>query len=211
MLMRAARARSLDSQPRWLVPALRAALNRSARQERVDVLGRSEVARTLWHFTRDTETVIQVLDAGLQRGTSRFRSTHAERAAAYAAADLGPAAAPLVPGLLRVLDEPACAPAAAWALLNADPEAVSVPLAVLADHLVAAAGADGGGFRDEAVDLLREISRRDPSAVSASARARLRNLAERPRRVVCGSYDDMIRDDEALRAGVRDLLRDLGD
>jgi hypothetical protein len=62
------------------------------------------------------------------------------------------------------------------------------------------------------VDLLREISRRDPSAVSARARARLRDFADRPRRVIqAGTYDDIIREDEALRVALRDLLRDLGE
>lgn len=59
--------------------------------------------------------------------------------------------------------------------------------------------------------LLREISRRDPAAFSARARARLRDFAERPRRVVHPGYYDEIRQDEALRAALRGFLRDLGD
>jgi hypothetical protein len=81
----------------------------------------------------------------------------------------------------RLLENPTCCPAAAAALLRADPQA-AIPLAGLADYLVNAAGADHAHFHQQALHLLREISARDPAAVSAQARARLRDLADRPRR-----------------------------
>lgn len=90
-------ARALASPPKWLVPALRTALDRDAGQDHIDIVGRIEVARTLWHFTRDAATVIPVIAEGLQPGESRVRYTFAERVAADAAGDLGPAAAPLIP------------------------------------------------------------------------------------------------------------------
>jgi hypothetical protein len=205
-------ARALASPPDWLLPALRAALDISADQERPDIVGRIEAARTLWHFTADASVVIPVIAEGLRPPNSRFRYILAERKAAEAAADLGPAAAPLVPGLLRLLEEPICCPAAAEALLRADPEVVSIPLADLADYLVTSAGAEKGRFQRQALDLLREIGRRDPSAVSAQARARLRDFADRPKRVIqAGTYDEIIREDEALRIALRDLLRDLSE
>jgi hypothetical protein len=200
-------ARALASPPKWLVPALRAALDRRAGQDDADVISRIEVARTLWHFTRDAATVIPVIAEGLQPWESRIRYTFAGRAAAGAAGDLGRAAAPLIPGLL---EEPACCPAAARALLKADPDIVSIPLTDLADRLVTATGAGAGP--EEAMALLHEISRRDPAAFSARARARLRDFAERPRRVVhARRYDEIIREDEALRAALRSFLQDLGD
>lgn len=205
-------ARALAIPPDWLVPALRAALATSAQQEHADIVGRIQVARTLWHFTADAAIVIPVIAEGLRPPESRFRHILAERTAAEAAADLGPAASPLIPGLLRLLEDPACCPAAAAALLRADPDVVSIPLADLADYLVTAAGAEHAHFHRQAVDLLREISRRDHSAVSAHARARLRDFADRPRRVIkAGTYDDIIREDESLRIALRDLLRDLGE
>lgn len=205
-------ARALVIPPDWLVPALKAALGASAQQEHADTVGRVQVARTLWHFTADAAVVIPVIAEGLRPPESRFRHVLAERTAAEAAADLGPAASPLIPGLLRLLGEPTCCPAAAAALIRADPEAPTIPLADLADYLVSAAGAEHGHFHRQALDLIREISTRDPSAVSAQARARLRDFAERPRRVIqAGTYDDIIREDETLRSALRDLLRDLGE
>jgi hypothetical protein len=212
MVRAALAARALDNPPRWLVPALRAALKTSARQGHADVEGRITVARTLWHFTGDVADVIPVIAEGLEPGTSRFRNTRAERVAAEAAADLGPAAAQLIPHLLRLLDEPNCIPATVAALLQADPDAAAIPLADLADHLVTAAGAPYARTSDKAMSLLRDIHRRDPTAVSAQARSGLRDLADRPRRVIqAGTYDDLIRQDEALRLALHDLLRDLGD
>ena len=212
MIRAALAARALAIPPDWLVPALRAALDTSAQQEHADIVGRIQVARTLWHFTADAAIVIPVIAEGLRPPESRFRHILAERTAAEAAADLGPAASPLIPGLLRLLENPTCCPAAAAALLRADPEAASIPLADLADYLVTAAGAEHAHFHRQALDLIREISTRDPSAVSAQARARLGDFADRPRRVIqAGTYDDIIREDEALRTALRDLLRDLGE
>lgn len=212
MIRAALAARALAIPPDWLVPALMAVLDTSAQQEHSDIVGRIQVARTLWHFTADAAVVIPVIAEGLRPPESRFRYVLAERTAAEAAADLGLAASPLIPGLLRLLEEPTCCPAAATALMAADPEAASIPLPELADYLVTAAGAEHAHFHRQALDLLREIGTRDPSAVSAQARARLRDLADRPRRVVqAGTYDDIIREDEALRTALRDLLRDLGE
>ncbi len=212
MIRAALAARALAIPPDWLVPALRAALDTSAQQEHADIVGRIQVARTLWHFTADAAIVIPVIAEGLPAPEPGFRHILAERTAAEAAADLGPAASPLIPGLLRLLENPTCCPAAAAALLRAEPEVVSIPLAGLADYLVTAAGAEHAHFHRQALDLLREISRRDPSAVSDQARARLRDFADRPRRVIqAGTYDDIIREDEALRIAIRDLLRDLGE
>jgi hypothetical protein len=211
MLRAALAARTLGSPPGWLVPALKAALDSSARHDRPHVESRIAVARTLWHFTGDAATVIPVIAEGLQPSTSRFRNTRAQRAAAEAAADLGPVAAPLIPRLLPLLEDPACCPAAAHALLRADPDAAAISLTDLGDHLATAVGAPHVHVNDQAMSLLRDIHRRDPAAVSGHARARLRDIADSPRRVIrAGSYDEIIRQDEALRLALHDLLRDLG-
>jgi hypothetical protein len=89
-------ARALAIPPDWLVPGLRAALDTSAQQEHADIVGRIQVASTLWHFTADAAIVIPVIAEGLRPMGSRFRHILAERTAAEAAADLGPAASPLI-------------------------------------------------------------------------------------------------------------------
>jgi hypothetical protein len=72
---------------------------------------------------------------------------------------------------------------------------------------VTAAGADGGRRHEHALDLLREIRSRDPEAVSPAMLGRLRDVAERPARIIrSGLADNIIRQDEALRALVRDFL-----
>jgi hypothetical protein len=61
------------------------------------------------------------------------------------------------------------------------------------------------------MSLLRDIHRRNPAAFSGHARARLRDIADSPRRVIrAGGYDEIIRQDETLRLALHDLLRDLG-
>jgi hypothetical protein len=60
------------------------------------------------------------------------------------------------------------------------------------------------------LDLLREVCGCDPSAVSAEARTCLNDFAGRPERVIrSGMYDEIIREDEALRVALGDLLGDL--
>jgi hypothetical protein len=205
MLPAARAARVLNSAPEWLIPALRAALVWSASQEHASINGRIEVARALWHFTGDAETVVSVIAEGFQAGNPR--QWFAFTAATNAVGDLGPAGARFVPNLLRLLAEPASCPTAAEALFRVDPDLVSIPLAELAEYLAIAVGAEAGHFHMRAIDLLREISRRDPTAISAGSRGRLRDYAERPRRVIrSGNLEEIIRRDEALRVALRDFL-----
>ena len=61
-------------------------------------------------------------------------------------------------------------------------------------------------------DLLREIQGRDPEAVSPAMLRQLRDIAERPARVIrSGLADNVIRQDEALRALIRNFLRATAD
>jgi hypothetical protein len=65
---------------------------------------------------------------------------------------------------------------------------------------VSAAGADGGRRQAHALDLLREIQCLDPEAVSPAMLRQLRDVAERPARVIrSGLADNVITQDEALR------------
>jgi len=71
---------------------------------------------------------------------------------------------------------------------------------------VTAAGADGRRH-EHALDLLREIQGLDQEAVSPAMLEQLRDVAERPARVInSGNADNIIRQDEALRALIRDFL-----
>jgi hypothetical protein len=125
-----------------------------------------------------------------------------------AACDLGPAAAPLIPELAKFLDAPVFCPHAAEAILRAGLGDLS--LSTLAGHLVTAVGADGGRNHTRALDLLREIRLLGQDAISPDMRERLRDLAERPARVICsGTNDDIIREDEALRRLIRDFLEEI--
>jgi hypothetical protein len=122
-----------------------------------------------------------------------------------AARDLGPAARPLIPALTPFLADHAFCPPAAEAIPRAGLGDISPT--TLASHLVTAADADGGRRHEHALNLLREIQRRDQQAVSPAMLAQLRDIAERPDRVIrSGLADNVIRQDEALRALIRDFL-----
>jgi hypothetical protein len=195
-------ARSIEAPPGWLVPALRAALAASGRNQRA----RAEVARTLCQFTADTKAVLPVMTELLQRSRYGLGGPVGGYAALETACDLGPAAGSLIPELTQFLDDPVFCPIAAKAILRAGPRGVS--LGTLADHLVSAVGAEGGRSHERALELLREIRLLDDAAISPGMLDRLRDLAERPARVICsGSYDGLIRSDEALREMIRSFLR----
>lgn len=77
----------------------------------------------------------------------------------------------------------------------------------LAGHLVTAAGTDGGRRHEHALNLLREIRGLDQEAVSSAMLRQLRDVADRPARVIrSGLADNVIKQDEALRAMIRDFL-----
>lgn len=122
-----------------------------------------------------------------------------------AARDLGSEAQPLIPALPPFLADPAFCALAAEVILRAGQGGVS--LGTLAGHLVTATRADGGRRHEHALDLLREIQSLDPEAVSPAMLRQLRDVAERPVRVIrSGLADNVIRQDEALRALIRDFL-----
>jgi HEAT repeats len=201
VLFAARAARSIEDPPRWLIAALEAALAPSVKNQSA----RGEAARTLCQFAADKAGVVPSLAGLLRPGHGVLGGPAGGYAVLEAARDLGPAARPLIPALTPFLADPAFCPPAAEAILRAGLGGVS--LRTLAGHLVTAAGADGGRRHEHALDLLREIQGLDPEAVSPAMLRQLSDVAERPARVIrSGLADNVIRQDEALRALIRDFL-----
>jgi hypothetical protein len=184
--------------PDWLVPALRSALQQAvagAGKPRHDFREPHAIALALWRQTEDATDLLSVLSASL-RGYA-----HGRIEAANMAGDLGPAALPLLPDLLSLPRRPQVI----RAILRIDPaDAGGIPRGDLAECLVSAAVSDQGRSHQEAIALLREL---DPVLLTPEMRERLRNAAERPRRVAhSGRLHEDIRADEHYRAAVRALL-----
>ena len=193
-------ARSIEDPPRWLIAALETALAADGNTQSV----RGEVARTLCQFAADKADVVPTLTELLRPRHGVLGGPAGGYAVLEAARDLGPAARPLIPVLTPFLADPAYCPLAAEAILRAGLGGVS--LGTLAGHLVTAAGADGRRH-EHALDLLREIQGLDREAVSPTMLEQLRDVAERPARVInSGNADNIIRQDEALRALIRDFV-----
>jgi HEAT repeat protein len=194
-------ARSIGDPPRWLIAALEAALAASGKNQ----YARGEATRTLCQFAADKADVLPALAELLAPGHGVLSGPAGGYAVLEAARDLGPAAHSLIPALTPFLADPAFCPAAAEAILRAG--LGDVTLATLASHLVTAVSADGGRHHEHALNLLRDIQRRDQQAVSPAMLAQLRDTAERPDRVIrSGLADNIIRQDEALRTLIRDFL-----
>jgi hypothetical protein len=193
-------ARSIEEPPRWLIAALETALAADGNTQSAQ----GEVARTLCQFAADKADVVPILSELLRPQPGVLGGPAGGYAVLEAARDLGPAARPLIPVLTPFLADPACCPLAADAILRAGLGGVSQ--GTLAGHLVTAAGADGRRH-EHALDLLREIQGLDQEAVSPAMLEQLRDVAERPARVInSGNADNIIRQDEALRALIRDFL-----
>jgi hypothetical protein len=195
-------ARSIEDPPGWLVPALGAVLAAGGEDQRA----RAEVVRALCHLAPDKGAVLPVMTELLRQNPYALGGPVGGYVVLEAACELGLEAGPLVPELARSLPAPVFCPIAAEAILRAGLGAIS--LSVLADHLVTAVGAEGGHNHKRALDVLREIRLLDQAAVSPGMLGRLRDLAERPERVICSGFEDeIIRADEALRMMIRSFLR----
>lgn len=204
------------SVPDWLVPALLSALERASQAERPDFDARILISLAVWRLTGDPAEALAVTSEGLRHDAPpqdawRPRRDWARKASA-AASELGPAAMSLIPDLRPLLDERDCRVPAAQALLRIAPGNLGgVPVERLVGHLVEAAGDPRLSAPDhrQAVALLHETLHRQPDALPAGTRTRLRDLAERPQRLACGglvAVGQAIRPDEELRAAIRDLL-----
>ncbi|KAK2759457.1 hypothetical protein FQN54_002935 [Arachnomyces sp. PD_36] len=189
-------ARHINDPPGWLVLALKDALTSSNN----NVYARSEIARALCHFTKDASVLKGFLKP------SQFCGPVGGHAALEAASDLGPAAESLIPDLEKFLCEPAFCVLAVKAIMGAG--LGHFDLATLANHLVDVVGRGNRvGQPRHALDLLREIKRRDGMVVSADMLDKLRDLAERRERVIYGLHGE-IDEDEALRRLIRDFLKE---
>ena len=202
----AAAARTLTPVTR-LIPALAAALAATASQARQNDQTRIELALALWHHSGDPAPAVEVIAGNLRADATRPSFGPGAAGAARAAAALGPAARPLVPVILPLLDSPQACPAASGALLRIDPEAYGgVSLAALAERLLLSFGRTWSYVQMSAVQVLGEIG---VPQLPVHVMARLRELATQDRRIVgSGHVQARIHDDDQLRAAIGDLIDD---
>ncbi|WP_405452936.1 hypothetical protein OG350_33425 [Streptomyces achromogenes] len=164
-------------------------------------------ATAVWQLTGDGERVLPMILEGLGRATEPWGDGIANLAAG-AAALLGPAARPVVPHLLPLLDRARTAAAAARALAAVYPGSdrpAGLPLAELADRVLAAVAP--GASRNPACAAVEALAALGPAAFTPALRERIRLLAEGDRRVIgSGLQTQLIHEDEEFRATVRRLL-----
>jgi len=208
-LRQSAEAARILTPARHLAPALTAALEATASQARRNNGTRTELALALWHHSGDPAPALEVIAGKLREEEKRPRFGPAAPAAAEAAAVIGPTAKPLIPAIVPLLNSPKACPAAARALLRIDPgNHGGIPLAALAEHLLTPFGLTWSTTQMSAVQVLGEIGlpQLPPRVV-----ARLRELATQDRRIVnSGHIQALIRDDDQLRAAIRNLIDDTG-
>ena len=168
---------------------------------------RVQLALALASLTGDPAAAIPVLAEVLDQDQQQEGGWPAA-SAADAAADIGALARPLAPAVVPLLDDLTHGPTAVRALLKIDPVSLGgVPLARLADVLVTAVGDPSSHGQDRAVAVLAELG---PARLPAAAMVKLRELAERDQRLCrFGVIGNIIRDDEHLRSGLRQLLSEL--
>ncbi|QXE34060.1 hypothetical protein KQY30_06900 [Streptomyces sp. GMY02] len=183
-----------------LLPVLRAALGGEGDRRTTPRMDADlETALALWRLTGDPDDAVPVIAGVLADADNEWARWTAIRAA-RAAARLGPAAAALVPALEHHLTDLHRAPSVALALLAVAPSTQDP--ADLAATLLAAAerNADPQG----ALDALTALG---PAALTPDHRARLRDLAERDRRVwPTGHTRSLIAADAHFQQQARALL-----
>ncbi len=202
----AAQAARTLTPARRLIPALTAALDATARADRPDGATRLELALARWHHSGDPATVVEVIAGELRADATDPGPRSA--GAAEAAADIGPAARPLIPAILPLLDSPEACPAAVRALLRIDPRNHGgVSLGALAERLLLPLGQVWSGVQLSAVEMLGEIGLPQlPTPVVD----RLRELVTQDGRIVNGGHvQAFIRDDDQLRAAILGLVGDV--
>ncbi|MFE2291437.1 HEAT repeat domain-containing protein [Streptomyces sp. NPDC059452] len=184
-----------------LAPVLRGALNApGTRRTFPQMDADTAIATALHRITGDAADAVEVLAGILGADDLRWGRWILIRTA-RAAADLGPAARPLVPVLKALLTDPEQVPAAVLALHAVTPEELDT--GHLAGLLLDAAEAGAAPF--EAVDALEALG---VAMLSEEHRKRLMGLAERDLRVVRSGVEGTVEAaDERLRARVRAVVR----
>ncbi|WP_143145029.1 HEAT repeat domain-containing protein [Streptomyces humi] len=183
------------AQSRETVPVIRAALGAAA---------------LVWELTRDEQAVLPVIKEGLAWASQAWGQATV-KCAAEVACLLGPAAEPLVPDLLPLLDDPELSPALVLVLTSVYPEAdtpAGLARTALADRVLAAARP--GSYARSASAVLEAFVALGPTAFTAAQLDLIRNLADGDRRIVgAGLQDRIIFDDERFRTEARKVLRTL--
>ncbi|MET7692218.1 hypothetical protein ABZT06_30265 [Streptomyces sp. NPDC005483] len=182
-------------QSRETVPMIRAALGAAA---------------LVWELTGDEQAVLPVIQEGLAWASRPWGQETVKRAAEVACL-LGPAAEPLVPDFLSLLDDPELAPALVLALTSVRPEAgtpAGPARTAPADRVLAAARP--GSYARSASVVLKACVALGPTAFTDAQLDQIRDLADGDRRIVgSGLQDRIILDDERFRAEARKVLRTL--
>ncbi|HUN35598.1 MAG TPA: hypothetical protein VMU95_26670 [Trebonia sp.] len=203
----AAEAARAVTPSRRLLPALAAALDSAASQARPDHGMCVELGLALWHHSGDPARAVEAIGAGIRADTGRGYFGPGAANAARAAAILGPAARPLIPAILPLLDSPQASPAAAQALLSIDPgNRGGVALTTLAERLLLPLGRARSSTQMSAIEVLGQIGL---PRLPAHVVARLDELANQDRRITqSGNQQTLIANDDWLRAAIRGLLDD---
>ncbi|MFC8721670.1 hypothetical protein [Kitasatospora sp. NPDC057198] len=158
-------------------------------------------AETIRALTGDDAPLLALVTAALARDAETAQRS---RRPLRLAADLGPAAAPTTPLLLRLLAHPRNAADAARALSAAHPGSArpgGLARTELADRVLAALAADASTAALEALEVLAAAE-----PLTAPQLAALHRLAEGDARAVhSGVYQRMVAEDLAVRAAARSL------
>jgi hypothetical protein len=167
-------------------------------------------AALVWELTLDGQSVLPVIREGLGWSARPWGLETAKRAAEVACL-LGPAAGPLVPDLVPLLDDPQLAPTVVRVVIGIEPEAAApagVARTVLADRVLAAARP--GSFARSAAAVLEALAALGPAAFTTAQLESVRDLADGDRRIVgSGRENRIILDDERFRAAARSVLQAL--
>ena len=207
-----ATAVTLGQAARPLLPQLRALLAEQAQSRETTPMIRAALgaASLVWELTGDQQAVLPVILEGLAWYSRAWGQETAKRAVQVACL-LGPAAEPLVPELVPLLDDPELAPAVVQALIGVHPDAdapAGFARTTLADRVLAAARP--GTYARSASVVLKALVALGPAAFTAAQLDLVRELADGDRRVVgAGLQDRIILDDERIRVEARAVLQAL--
>ncbi|MFJ9564535.1 hypothetical protein ACIRQQ_31425 [Streptomyces fuscichromogenes] len=205
-------AASLGAAARPLLPLLHALLAEPPQSRETMPMIRAALGAgaLVWELTGDEQAVLPVIREGLA-WASRAWGQETVRRAAEVAHLLGPAAEPLLPDLLPLLDDPELSPALVLVLTSACPQAdtlAGLSRTTLADRVLAAARP--GSYGRSASAVLKACVALGPTAFTDAQLDVVRDLADGDRRIVgAGFQDRIVLDDEHFRTEAHKALRTL--